>query len=82
MPLHHSERAALVFLLRHLLVGAAAGTAFGLLLLWQDWGGLYTLIRTAETAWLWFAMLFFALILTFGGVGMGIGVMSLGEDEH
>lgn len=82
MALQPFERSALLFMLRHLLIGAACGISFGLLLMVQDWGGLYTLIRTADLSWLWFFMLFFALILTFGGIGMAIGVMSEGEDDH
>ena len=82
MPLKPFERSALLFMLRHLLIGAGCGVAFGTLLMVQDWGGLYTLIRSADLSWLWFFLLFFALILTFGGVGMAIGVMSLGEDDY
>ncbi len=82
MPLHAFERSALLFMRRHLLIGAAVGVSFGLLLMVQDWGGLYTLMVEADLSWLWFFMLFFALILTFGGIGMAIGVMSQGEDDH
>ena len=75
------ERTALLFLLRHLLYGVVGGLTFGGLLLWQDFGSLRTLMMASEQPLLWLFMLFFGLFVTFGSVGMGVGVMSLGRDE-
>ncbi len=76
------ERHAIGFLIRHLIYGTVGGFAFGAFLLAQDFAGLRTLIWAAESSWLWLFMLFFGLFVTFGSIGMGIGVMSLGRDEY
>lgn len=82
MPLNKHERHALTFLLQHLLYGTAGGFLFGLLLLWRDIGGLYTLATHSDDTALIIGLLFFGLFITFGSVGMGIGIMGLGEDKN
>ncbi|MCG8441746.1 MAG: hypothetical protein MI723_08055, partial [Caulobacterales bacterium] len=59
----------------HLIVGVGAGwtVLFGLLAL--DTAGLRTLILTSPDGGLAAALLAFFVALTFGGVGMGAGVM-------
>ncbi|MFA7430092.1 MAG: hypothetical protein WCZ23_08040 [Rhodospirillaceae bacterium] len=82
MPLKQHEKNVLDFLLTHLLFGTIGGFVFGVLLLWADIGGLRTLISGAEDGFLYVVLLFFGLFITFGSVGMGIGIMSLGEDKN
>lgn len=82
MPLLKHERHALNFLLTHLLYGTIGGFLFGFLLLWQDVGGIFTLARDSDDTVLIVGMLFFGLFVTFGAVGMAIGIMSLGEDTN
>lgn len=82
MPLNKEERKVLSFLLQHLLMGTIGGFLFGVLLLWQDIGNLRTLVMNSDNALLYVGMLFFGLFITFGSVGMGVGIMSLGEDRN
>jgi hypothetical protein len=82
MPLKKHERHVLRFLLSHMLYGTAGGFFFGVLLLWRDIGGIYTLAMRSDDTILIMILLFFGLFITFGSVGMGIGIMSLGEDKN
>lgn len=82
MPLNKEERKVLSFLLQHLLMGTIGGFLFGVLLLWQDIGNLRTLVMNSDNTLLYVGMLFFGLFITFGSVGMGVGIMSLGEDRN
>lgn len=82
MPLKKHEKNVLDFLLTHLLYGTVGGFLFGVLLLWADVGGLRTLIKGSDDGLLFVVLLFFGLFITFGSVGMGIGIMSLGEDKN
>ncbi len=76
------EKTVVLFLLRHLALGASGGFAFGAVLLGLDFANLFTLIRQSEEPFLWLLMLFFGLFVTFGSAGMGVGIMSLAEDDH
>ncbi|TVR98198.1 MAG: hypothetical protein EA406_07390 [Rhodospirillales bacterium] len=78
LPVH---RHAIGFLLKHLAAGAAGGMLFGALVLYYDVAGLGTLITTSRHGLLASVMLFFGLFMTFGSVGMGVGIMSLGEER-
>ncbi|MBF0373000.1 MAG: hypothetical protein HQL38_06835 [Alphaproteobacteria bacterium] len=82
MPLKKFEREVLFFLLRHLLAGVAAALTFGGGLLWLDIANLRTLALQSGQPVLVLGLLFFGLIITFGSVAMGVGVMSLGEDGN
>lgn len=82
MPLKQHEKNVLEFLLTHLLYGTIGGFLFGVLLLWADIGSLRTLISGSEDGLMVVILLFFGLFVTFGSVGMGIGIMSLGEDKN
>lgn len=79
--MHPDHRRFVGFLLRHLLFGSAGGLVLGLLLLWQDVGGLGTMIFASPDRELSLMLLFFGLFVTFGSTGMAVGVMQLGE-EH
>lgn len=72
---------AVRFLLKHLAAGAAGGFVFGALILAGDIAGLRTMIFASEDRELFLFMLFFGLFLTFGSVGMAVGVMQLGEER-
>lgn len=76
------ERTAVTFLLRHMVYGIAGGLVFGGLVLAFDIAHLRTLVAASGDGCLTLVLFFFGLIVTFGGVGMGVGVMSLGQDEN
>ncbi|MDR3517103.1 MAG: hypothetical protein P4M00_14920 [Azospirillaceae bacterium] len=78
------EKHALLFLLRHLLAGIAAAVIVGTGLIGLDVDHLGTLIRHSDHAVLVTVMLFSGLIITFGSVAMGAGIMSLAryDDER
>lgn len=76
-----SARRALVFMLEHLFWGLAAGALFGGLTLVLDLGGIGTLIRASQTPVVPVFLLFFGLFITFGGIAMAVGVMSLGRER-
>lgn len=82
MPLKPHERHVLDFLLKHLLYGTFGGFLFGGLILATDMGGIRTLAWNSDNTVLYMILLFFGLFITFGSVGMGIGIMSLGEDKN
>lgn len=81
MGLQRHERIFLGFLLRHLLIGVAGALAFGLALLGLNLFDLRTLILGSDQPVLFAGLLFFGLFVTFGSVAMGIGVMTIGEDD-
>ena len=81
MGLHRHERLFLTFLLRHLLIGVAGAFIFGLTLLGLDLFDLRTLIFGSDQPLLYSLLLFFGLFVTFGSVAMGIGVMTIGDDD-
>lgn len=74
------ERHAILFLLKHLASGAAGALVLGSGLLYFDVAQLATLAARTEGGLISVLMLYFGLIVTFGGVAMGIGIMSLAED--
>jgi hypothetical protein len=76
------EKHAVLFLLKHLATGAVGAiiTASGILLL--DVAGIGGLVSNSEHGAVAVAMLYVSLILTFGSVAMGIGIMALNEDPR
>ena len=62
-------------------IGCFGGFLFGALLLWFDVAGLATMIFASPEWPLFLLMLFFGLFVTFGSIGMGVGVMGLGEER-
>jgi hypothetical protein len=81
MTLLRHERAAIMFLLRHMLVGIVGALLFGALVLYFDIAHLRSLAGESNGGWMTLALFFFGLVITFGGLAMGVGVMSLGQDE-
>jgi hypothetical protein len=69
-------------MLRHALIGAAAAIVFVAIVMLLDVGGLATLVGTSIYGPLAVALLTFFTALTFGGMQMGIAVMSLRDREE
>ncbi len=82
MKLQRHERAALGFLARHLVVGIVGGLLFGGLMIIFDIAHLRTLATESNDGILTLVLFFFGLIITFGSVGMGVGIMSQAQDEN
>jgi len=76
------ERHVFLFMLRHLVYGVTGGFVFGGLLLALDIGGLRRLIFTSNDIVLALFLLFFGLFITFGSVGMGVGIMTMDKDDN
>lgn len=76
------EKAAILFLLKHLLSGVAGAVVLGTGLLLFDVANLATLMWASEHGLVAAVMLYVGLIVTFGSVAMGIGVMTLNEDTR
>lgn len=76
------EKAAILFLLRHLVAGLSGAVVLGSGLLWFDVAHLATLIGSSDYAVEAVVMLYASLMLTFGSVAMGIGIMTLNEDTR
>lgn len=81
MPLNAKEREALKYLGQHLVYGLTAGLTFGLAVLYTNLGNLRTLALESHSPVLVLTLFFFGLLITFGSVGMGVGVMTIGRDE-
>ena len=79
--MNRQEKTAVSFLLTHLFYGLGGGVAFGLLILLSDMAGLATLIFASPDKYLFLFLLFFGLFVTFGSLGMGVGIMSLGRER-
>ncbi len=77
-----TQKQALKFLAAHLFYGLAAGISFGGAVLMTDLGHLRTLAMDSAHPVLVLTLFFFGLCVTFGSVGMGVGVMSLGNDDE
>ncbi|CAA6603476.1 conserved hypothetical protein [Rhodospirillaceae bacterium LM-1] len=76
------ERHAVLFMLRHMFFGVVGGFFFGIMLLVLDVGGLRTLIFTSNDMGIALFLLFFGLFITFGSVGMGVGIMTINSQDH
>ncbi|HLO77513.1 MAG TPA: hypothetical protein VK196_13740 [Magnetospirillum sp.] len=81
MALNTKEREALRFLGVHLVYGLAAGLTFGGAVLMTNLGNLRTLALESAHPTMVLGLFFFGLFVTFGSVGMGVGIMSLARDE-
>lgn len=82
MRLNSKEKEALLFLGTHLIYGLAAGLTFGVAVLATNLGNLRTLAFESNHTALVLTLFFFGLFVTFGSVGMGVGVMSLAHDDQ
>ena len=66
------------FMLGHLLYGSIGAIVFGGLMLYFNVSGIWTLLSESRDGVIFGFLLFFGLIITFGGISMGWGVMTLG----
>lgn len=82
-PLLPFERHAILFLLKHCAWGVFGGFLVGTLLLYYNIAGLYTLtLGGSRPEPIGLFLLFFGLFVTFGSIGMGIGIMSQADDRN
>ena len=82
MPLLRHEKAAITFLLQHLLSGIVGGLLFGGLLLYFDVSHLRTMAMDEDSGILTLCLMFFGLMVTFGSLGMAAGIMGQAQDKN
>lgn len=82
MALNKKEREVLRFLGVHLIYGLAAGVTFGVAVLLTNLGNLRTLALESSHPTMVLVLFFFGLFVTFGSVGMGVGIMSMASDDE
>jgi len=82
MSLTPKEKQVLSFLGQHLSYGLAAAITFGSAVLYTDLSHIRTLALESSHPVLIIFLLYFGLCVTFGGVGMVVGVMSLARDNE
>ncbi|RAU21631.1 hypothetical protein CU669_11650 [Paramagnetospirillum kuznetsovii] len=75
------EKEPLKYLGQHLIYGIAAALTFGGLVLATDLSHIRTMIMESATPYQVLALMFFGLIITFGSVAMGVGIMNLARDD-
>lgn len=76
------EKHAILFLLKHLATGAAGAIVLATGILVMNVAGIGQLVANSEHGVIAAIMLYASLILTFGSVAMGVGVMALNEDKR
>ncbi|MCC9620838.1 hypothetical protein LPB41_03960 [Thalassospira sp. MA62] len=74
----HEARSIIRFMIEHTAYGGFGALVFGALVLYFDIGGIYTLAMSSRDAPIFIFLLFFGLFVTFGGISLGIGIMTLG----
>jgi len=74
------EKHAVLFLLNHLLSGMAGAVVLGIGLLVGDVANLRTLVLSSDNGFISVFLLFAGLMITFGSLAMGIGIMCIGDD--
>lgn len=82
MALNAKEREVLRFLGVHLVYGLAAALTFGIAVLATNLGNLRTLLMESSNPGTVMVLFFFGLFVTFGSVGMGVGIMSMASDDE
>ena len=76
------QRDALKFLGAHLCCGLAAALTFGVAILAINLSNIRVLAFNSPHPVLVIGMMFFGLFITFGGVSMAVGIMSLARDDE
>lgn len=71
-------RSIVKFMIEHTAYGGFGALVFGALVLFFDIGGIYSLAMSSRDAPIFIFLLFFGLFVTFGGISLGIGIMTLG----
>lgn len=69
------------FLLRHMLIGIGFGWTMVAVLLFVDYGGLWSLISNSSIGPVALALMLGGFAITFGSVGMGLAIFSLDYDQ-
>lgn len=82
MALNRKEQEILRFLGVHLVYGLAGAVTFGTAVLMTNLGNLRTLALESAHPAMVLVLFFFGLCVTFGSVGMGVGIMSLASDDE
>lgn len=82
MALNKKERDVLKFLGAHIVYGLAGALTFGIAVLMTNLGNLRTLAFDSAHPVLILVLFFFGLFVTFGSIGMGVGIMSLAHDDE
>ncbi|TAN58069.1 MAG: hypothetical protein EPN20_16785 [Magnetospirillum sp.] len=77
-----TEKEPLKFLAKHLFFGVVAAITFGVLVLATDLSHIRTMLMESGNPYPVVALMFFGLIITFGSVAMGVGIMSLAGDDE
>ncbi len=80
--LNRKEGEALRYLAQHLIYGLAAALTFGGAVLMTNLGNLRTLMLESAHPITVMVLFFFGLCVTFGSVGMGVGIMTLARDDE
>jgi choline-glycine betaine transporter len=75
------EKEPFKYLLQHLFFGVVAAITFGVLVLATDLSHIRTMLMDASNPFQVLALMFFGLIVTFGSVAMGVGIMNLARDD-
>jgi hypothetical protein len=71
-------RSIVRFMIEHTAYGGFGALVFGALVLFFDIGGIYSLATSSRDAPVFIFLLFFGLFVTFGGISLSIGIMTLG----
>lgn len=83
MALTPKEKEALKYLGVHLVYGIVGALTFGTAVLAIDLSHIRTLALASAHPVLVIVMMYWGLIITFGGVSMAVGIMNLaGDDEE
>lgn len=69
------------FLLRHMAIGIFFGWVILSAFLILDVGGLRTLSKATHAQAIVYPLLYIFFAITFGSVGMGIGIMTMNKDD-
>ncbi len=72
------EKEIVLFLLSYLIAGMVGGMVLGAGLLLCNIANLRTLILASEDGFVMGFLLFSGLMLNFGSIAMGVGIMSIG----
>ncbi len=71
----------LLFLAKHMLIGMVFGWFILGVFIFTDVGGLRTLISANHVEYIVYPLLLIFFAITFGSVGMGIGVMGIDKND-
>lgn len=79
--MHPFESRAVMFFLKHIVLGAVGAAVLTVVVLYFDLGGLRRLILATDAGWKYVALLWFGLFVLCGGVVTAGAVMAEGRDD-